>query len=36
MRVLEVADLSGPDAVRLGERPEPEADGGSSPSERSA
>jgi NADPH:quinone reductase len=27
MRVLEVADLSGPDGVRLGERPEPEADG---------
>src|ERR1044071_690500 len=27
MRVVEVADLTGPDAVRLGERPEPEGDG---------
>src|SRR4051794_35685458 len=27
MRVVEIADLSGPDAVRLGERPEPEGDG---------
>ena len=27
MRVVEVADLSGPDAVRLGERPEPEGSG---------
>jgi len=27
MRVLEVAELSGPDAVRLGERPEPEGAG---------
>ena len=27
MRVLELVDLSGPDAVRLGERPEPEGDG---------
>jgi NADPH2:quinone reductase len=27
MRAVEVAELSGPDAVRLGERPEPEAEG---------
>jgi NADPH2:quinone reductase len=27
MRVVEVADLTGPDAVRLGERPEPEGSG---------
>ncbi|MGE3271472.1 MAG: NADPH:quinone oxidoreductase family protein [Chloroflexota bacterium] len=27
MRVVEVADLTGPGAVRLGERPEPEGDG---------
>ena len=27
MRVVEMTDLAGPDAVRLGERPEPEADG---------
>jgi NADPH2:quinone reductase len=27
MRVVEVTDLTGPDAVRLGERPEPEGDG---------
>jgi NADPH:quinone reductase len=27
MRVVEVTDLSGPDAVRLGERPEPEGSG---------
>ena len=27
MRVVEVASLTGPDAVRLGERPEPEGPG---------